>query len=293
MSAASGRLGRAILGQLVAERSRGRLTAVVRRPDDWAMAEVEARAGDYLDPAALRGALEGVNVLVMISAPVGTGDRLAMHRNVIAAAREAGVGRVIFTSVIGGPGEEETLFWPMQQENRQTEADLRESGLAWTIGRNGLYLELDIGHILAAARGSGVYRNNGGEGRCGYISLSELAVAYARLALDEDHAGRTWSICAEPVTQAEIVAAVNDVFGTRVRYEAISLQENITRFMADEKIAARGEKVARMLSGCFQCIASGAFAVRPDFEQMAGRSCHSLRAQVGEIRRRLYADWPG
>jgi len=284
VSAASGRLGQAMLAHLAAEPGIAAVTAIVRSPERVAGIGVELRQGDYQDPAGLARALSGVDTLILISAPVGSGDRVTMHRNAISAARQAGVRRVIFTSVIGSDREQDTLFWPTQRENRQTEADLRASGLDWTIGRNGLYLELDVGHILRAAAGDGVYRNNGGDGRCGYITLDELGFAYAKLASGSQHAGQTWTLAGDPVTQAEIVAGVSQVFGVTVRYEAITVEANIARFMADKKIAARGEAVARMLSGCFQCISKGAFDVPSDYARATGQPCGTLLDQLKAIK---------
>lgn len=289
VSAASGRLGHAILHHLKAEPGSGQVIAIARDPARVAVDGIEKRAGDYQDQAAMQAALAGVGTLVLISAPVAGTDRVAMHRNAIEAARVAGVTRVIFTSVIGGSDEEDTLFWPTQQDNRRTEDDLKASGLAWTIGRNGLYLELDVGHIVRAAGGDGVYRNNGGDGRCGYITIEELGHAYARLVAGDAHAGRTYTLAGDPVTQAEIVAGVNQVFGFNVRYEPISLEQNIARFMADEKIAARGRAVAEMLSGCFQCISKGAFEVPSDYAAATGQTCAPLLEQLEDIRQRLYS----
>jgi NAD(P)H dehydrogenase (quinone) len=288
VSAASGRLGHAILRHLQGEPGLGPVIAIARDPARVAVDGVEKRAGDYQDADAMAAALAGADTLVLISAPVAGTDRVAMHRNVISAAEQAGVTRVIFTSVIGGSGEEGTLFWPTQQDNRRTEDDLKASGLQWTIGRNGLYLELDVGHIVRAAGADGIYRNNGGDGRCGYITIEELGHAYARLASGSTHAGRTYTLAGDPVTQAEIVAGVNEVFGLNVRYEPISLEQNIARFMADEKVAARGRAVAEMLSGCFQCISKGAFDVPSDYAAATGRPSQSLLAQLEDIRRRLH-----
>ena len=45
-----------------------------------------------------------------------------------------------------GP-ENGTAFSPIVQSNRQTEADVKASGLAWVIGRNGIYIEPDVDYI--------------------------------------------------------------------------------------------------------------------------------------------------
>lgn len=96
VTAASGRLGRAILRELAAQFPDLPRVAVLRDPAKLAgLAGVELRRGDYQDPEALSTALQGVTAMVLVSAPaIGGSDRIRLHRNVIEAARRAGVGRV-------------------------------------------------------------------------------------------------------------------------------------------------------------------------------------------------------
>ena len=248
---------------------------------------VTAVAGDYLSVEQMTAALEGIDTVVMISAPAVEGtDRVTMHRNVIAAARQAGVRKMIYTSVIGSDAALDTRFAASQRLNRQAEQDLMQSGMEWIIARNGLYLELDLGHIIRANE-AGVYRNNGGDGRCGYISIAELAQATAQLAISDDCNGRILNLVSENKTQAELVELANEVFGLAVRYETMTAEENIARFMADEKIAARGQEVVNMLTGCFECIACGAFDVPNDFAAAAGRPPQTIREQFLAVKAQM------
>lgn len=285
VTAASGRLGQATLRALVAEAGAAGVVAVARAPERIQVPGIERRAGDYQSVESMAAALAGVATAVMISAPVAGGsDRVSLHRNVIEAARRAGVGTLIYTSVAGNGREQGTLFQPTQQVNRQAEADLRDSGLGWVVARNGLYLELDLEHIIAAAASGGVYRNPGGEGRAPYITIDELGYGAARLATGRGHQGRIYNLTGECATQAELVALANEVFGIRVRYETMSDEESIARFA--RLMPERGEAVARMLTGCFQCIRQGALEVASDFEAATGRPARSLRQMMEDCRRK-------
>ncbi|HJP04497.1 MAG: NAD(P)H-binding protein [Gammaproteobacteria bacterium] len=281
VTAASGRLGHALLPGLVAIAGADQVIGIARDPERLQLSGIEKRSGDYESEAQMTAALRGADTAVMISAPVaGTGDRIAMHRNVINAAKSAGVRKLIFTGVIGNGREEGTYFFDTQQVNRQAEDDLQASGLDWIVGRNGLYLELDLVHIKLANEAGGVYRNNGGDGRCGYISIDELAFAYTQLATSDRCNGEIVNLVGETYTQAELIDMANQVFNLDVRFEPITVEQNIEKFMAYEPIAARGLHVAQMLTGCFQCIAKGAFDVDSDFERVAGRPPLSLRQQM-------------
>ena len=87
-----------------------------------------------------------------------------------------------------------------------------------------MYLEFDVAHILNAAA-DGVFRNNGGEGYCAYITRNELALAFARLALADHCDNRVLNLVGDAYTQEQLVDMVNRCAGINVRYEMSSDEE--------------------------------------------------------------------
>ena len=139
VTAATGRLGQAVLHKLVEEIGADQVLAIARDPAKFKLANIQCLKGDYNSESEMSVALAGVDTVVMISAPVTPGtDRIELHRKVIKAAKQACVRKMIFTSVIGGDNEQNTLFAATQAVNRQAEADLQASGLDWIVERNGL-----------------------------------------------------------------------------------------------------------------------------------------------------------
>jgi NAD(P)H dehydrogenase (quinone) len=283
VSAASGRLGRALLPKLQGNPSTANVVAICRDPDRQQRPGLTVRPGDYADPSSMQRALAGVNVLIMISAPVVAGiDRVPLHRNVIAAARRAGVRWLLFTSVVGTGGEVGEWFKATQQVNRQTENDVRDSGMAWTIGRNGLYLDLDLRHMARSHAGDGHYRNSGGAGRTGYLTIDEIAAAFAAAVHDPRHQAQLYHVTGERHTQEEIVAAANRVMGWQNRYECVTDEQCLAAVAA--AVGSRGPEVAKMLAGAFQSMRAGALDVESDFARMAGRPPKSLEQMLTDLR---------
>lgn len=279
VTAASGNLGQLLLTELVRLLGADNVVGIARSPEKITISNIETRQGDYQRAADWPDALQGIDTVVLISSPAGPQDRVQMHRNVIEGAKLAGARKMLYSSVIGNGLEQDTLYAPIAAINRQAEQDLQDSGLEWAIPRNGLYLEFDVAHIVNAAKQDNIYRNNGGGGRCGYITRDEIAVATAQMAVDDQHNGKIYSLVGDCHTQAELVQMVNEVYGIHVDYEEISDQACI-----DKLTPIRGEIVANMLTGCYQCIRNGAYDVASDFEAATGRPVKSVIQQIAEIK---------
>jgi len=282
VTAASGNLGNILLSKLCEEVGAANVVGIARNPEKITVANIETRQGDYEIGKDWLPALAGLDTVILVSSPTdpeGKKDRVQMHRNVIEGAKQVGVSKLLYTSVIGNGREQETLYAPVAAVNRQTEQDLQESGLNWVIARNGLYLEFDVAHIVNAANENNVFSNNGGDGRCGYITRDEIASATVQLALNDKLNNKIYNLVGVCHTQTELVQMVNEVYGLQVNYEPITDEECFARL---EPI--RGETVATMLTGCYQCIRNGAYDVQSDFETAAGRPAKSIIKQIAELK---------
>ena len=84
--------------------------------------------------------------------------RIDQHRNVIEAAK------IVHSSVQGA--EENAAFSSIIRSNRQTEEDVRNSGLQCVIGRNSIYIAPDV-ECLETYKQRGEIANCAGDGKCG------------------------------------------------------------------------------------------------------------------------------
>jgi NAD(P)H dehydrogenase (quinone) len=287
VTAASGRLGRATLRALATQFPDLPRVAVARSPAKLdGLPGLEVRRGDYASLDSMSAALRDVRALVLVSAPASGGsDRVGLHRNVIEAARRAGVRRIVYTSVIGNGTEMQTGFAPTQQANRQAEADLAASGLEWIAARNGFYLDIDVEMLRAASAKGGVYESSSGDGRCGYISIAELAYATAQLVAADRPAGRSYNLVGESLSVPELTRLVNEIYGLNVEYRRVSDEHKLATARADLRVLARGgEAIAQMFAGLMQGQRLGAFDVPSDFAAATGRRCRSMREMLLALR---------
>ena len=266
VTAASGNLGRAILTAVARELGPENAIGICRNPDKaerTGIEGVELRAGDYNDRASYDAALVGVDRVLLVSGNDEPENRLPQHRNVIEAARAAGVERLVYTSIQGA--EEGTAFSPIVASNRQTEADLRASGLDFAIGRNGIYIEPDVAYIETYKK-RGAVENCAGEGRCPYVTRPELAEAYAGLLIRDGGLGQTLNLHGELLTQEQLVAHLNQAFDAELVYRPIDM----ATFLARE-IEEIGAFYGTIVAGIYQGIALGGFDNPSHFTVAAGR----------------------
>lgn len=274
VTAASGQLGAEIVRALTTLLAQENVVGLARTPDNATSLGVEIRPGDYNDQNALEQSLQSVNTVLLVSGMDAPDKRIEQHRNVIRAARDAGVRKIVYTSVQGADGG--TAFSPIVQSNRQTEQDIRDSGLEWVIGRNGIYIEPDV-EYLESYKKAGAIRNCAGDGRCGYTTRPELAYAYARMLTQDRHNGRTYNLHGEAITQYQLADYLNSSFGTDLRYIPMSVEE-----YRKDRITELGEFLGTVIAGIYQGIREGEADNPSHYLEAAGREHMSWSAYFTE-----------
>ncbi len=209
ITGATGQLGNLAIAAL---RARGaKPIALARTPARAVNLGVETRPFDYTN--ADPNSLNGVDTLVLISSN-DFNDRVGQHRKVIAAAKTAGVGRILYTSILKGDGSPMILA----MDHIATEAAVRDSGIPATILRNGWYTENYTGGLSAAIL-HGAIIGAAGDGRVSSAARKDYAEAIAVTALDTSHAGKTYELAGDWAhTGADLAAAVAAASGKHVAY---------------------------------------------------------------------------
>lgn len=218
VTGANGQLGRLVVDTLLRTVPAAQVTATVRNSEAAGALSalgVQVRTADYNRPETLDAAFAGADRLLLISSSE-LGQRVPQHRNVIEAAKRAGVRLLAYTSVLHA----DTSPLGLAAEHRQTEALLRSSGVPFVLLRNGWYTENETTSASAALE-HGVLIGSAGEGRITSAARADYAAAAAAvLTATENQDGRIYELAGdEPYTKAQLAAELARQSGKSVRYQ--------------------------------------------------------------------------
>lgn len=193
---------------------------LVRRPETTPdIPNSPLAIADYGDPAALARAMAGIETVFLASAGAAPLKRAALHGNVMDAAAQAGVKRLVYLSFQGASA---TSPFPYSADHLLSEAHLKQSGLAWTILRDSFYQEL----VPTLADAEGVIRDPGGDGKVAWVAREDVARSVAAALQDDSHAGRSYDITGPEALSLEEAADRVSRHGERpIRYRRESLAE--------------------------------------------------------------------
>lgn len=184
---------------------------------------------DLIDPASVKAALDGVDRVFTYAA--GTGfDRF------LAAAADAGVERVVMLSSIAAayPGN------PIGDHHLAAENPLRESGLAFTVLRPGLFAANSLAWA-ESIRAEGLIRSAYPDVHGTPIHEEDMADVAVAALTETGHAGKTYALGGpESLDEHDRVRIIGEAIGRELRVERIS---------HEEALAAGGyEPVLRMMA---------------------------------------------
>ncbi|OIH99658.1 MULTISPECIES: SDR family oxidoreductase [unclassified Curtobacterium] len=267
ITGATGNIGGAVARALAADGIPFRMIVrdAARAPQ---LPGTEVAVATYADAEAARTALEGVDVLLMVSGAEAQ-DRLDQHRTFVAAAATAGVRHVVYTSFVGAAAD---ATFTLGRDHWATEAAIRATDLGHTFLRDSFYLDF----VEDLVGEDGVIRGPAGDGAMAAVARADVArVATAVLRDPAAHLDRTYELTGPAaITLAEAAATVSEVRGRPVSYHPETV---------DEAYASRARWQpepwqADAWVSTYTAIAEGALShVSGDVERVTGRRPMSLR----------------
>lgn len=214
VTGATGQLGSIVVEKLKAKVSKDSIVALVRTPNKAANLGVETREFDYNKLENLEIALKGIDHLLLVSSNE-IGQRARQHQNVIAAAKTAGVKWIVYTSLLHA----ETSSLSLAGEHLATEKALKESGIQFTLLRNGWYSENYTGSIQGALAG-GAFLGSAGDGKISSASRADFAEAAVAVLTSEGHQGKIYELAGdEAYTLSELASEISKQTGKNIPYK--------------------------------------------------------------------------
>lgn len=220
ITGATGQLGQHVIENLLKAVPARQIVAIVRNPakaDALSKQGITVRQADYTDQTAFTAALNGVEKLLLISSSE-VGQREPQHKNVINAAKAAGVKFIAYTSLLHADKSPLGLA----DEHVATEKALADSGIPFALLRNGWYTE----NYLASAPPAiehGVFIGAAGDGKIAAATRADYAAAAAKVISEDVHAGNVYELAGDSAwTLSELAAELSKQSGKPVVYQNLS-----------------------------------------------------------------------
>jgi NAD(P)H dehydrogenase (quinone) len=272
VTGASGQLGRGVINHLLDSLKvpANRIIATTRTPAnlaDLAARGVTVRAADFDDQASLAKAFAGADRALIISTNEVEvrGKRREQQLAAVAAAKQAGVGHLLYTSMPNPEPSSPVVFAP---DHYDTEQAIKASGIPYTIFRNGWYDEnlfMALPQILA----SGQWYTSAGDGAISYGTRDDYAAAIAAGLASDTSESTTYTLTGpKAYTTAEVAAFVTEVTAKPIQVIQLS-DEALTEGM---KSAGLPESLAKVLVSFDVAARAGDLAMVTDaVEKLSGR----------------------
>jgi NAD(P)H dehydrogenase (quinone) len=273
VTGATGGLGHETIDALLTITPATEIAALVRdagKATDLVQRGVDVRQADYFDHPALVQAFQGIEKVLLVSSVAFT-DRVSQHRNVIDAAKEAGVKHLFYTSI---QRSSDFVMPQVTESDLATEAYLKASGLAYTILHNGYYFE-GLGYLIGTEVPESEIRVPAGDGKIAFVKRTELAAATAALLTSEGHDNQSYTLTgSEAYSFHDVARELSALAGRPIKYQS----SEPAPFIAQKVAAGFPDFVATFFAQWGAAAEHGMLAVKDDtVERLLGRKSMSLR----------------
>lgn len=277
VTGATGNLGKATINSLLNNGTDAKNIAALVRSETKGTAlksnGIQVKIGDYEDSESLRSAFQGVEKLLLVSSSSDIVHRFNQHKNVIDAAREAGVGHIVYTGFDMKDLRQSTMVDDVQYHAYTTDY-LKQMAVPYTLMNNTLYADM-----IPIICGKDILKNGisipAGAGKVPFLPITEMAEALAVVLTTSGHENKEYIIAADTAFSfAEIADILSEITGTTIVYNQTEAMSYVTQL---EQLGV-SEDDAKYLARFAGAIARGEFDTnKSDVKQLLGRTTTSLQ----------------
>ena len=221
---------------------------------------------DFGRPETYATALRDVRALFLLRPPA-IADTKAYIDPFITAAARAGVGHVVFLSLLGAERIPVVPHYRIEQS-------LLAPGMSYTFLRPSFFMQ----NLSGTHRGEvhrGLIAVPAGRGRTSFVDARDVAAVAARALTEEGHAGRAYPLTgAVALDYDEVAAVLSAVLGRPVLYTNPSLASFVRRQLARRQPVGMTLVMAAIYTTARLGLAA---TVTPDLANLLGRPPTSLR----------------
>ncbi|KZT04727.1 NmrA-like family protein [Laetiporus sulphureus 93-53] len=249
---------------------------------------VEIRHGDYGDPSTLDEAFRGGDKVLIISYPNISG-RIPYHVNAIDAAKRCGIKHVYYTSLMFASDSVAAVM----QDHLASEKYLKESGLTYTILREGIYSEsypLYFG-FFDPNDGSDEVLIPHGDGGIAWVSREDLGEGTAKIMVSDGYVGETLLLSGSRVmTLHELAQRISAILHREIKLCIVDEERYLKRNIGKDGRMGE-EKYLRQWVSTFISVRRGELEiVDPLLQNVLGRKLKPIEETLVEMLRGGSAD---
>lgn len=279
LTGVTGGLGRATLEHLLLRVPRDQVVVTARdlqKVRNLTDSGIETRQCDYDNPASIRAAFTGASRIHLIPSHEANDRRLQQNMTVIDIVAEMGVSHIFYASQAHAAFDAPLGVYRV---HAYTEAYLRESGLTWTMLRNGYYMEDVVPYVGSALRTGVIAKPL--DGPIPYVSRREYGEAHAVLLAKGCGGGETFNLTNTRAWDlTDVINLMSRLLGREFRREilddaAFEMQLR-ARGVSEEWVVWQGE-------GFKQSRNNGVAATWPTLGELLGRDPASLETRLTDL----------